>query len=296
MAMNSINTVFKVIEYMNEHIEEELSLDEICTVSGCTKSHLCHIFKFYIGETPNKYFYQLKLKYGAKLLSKERNILDIAVKVGYGSHEAFSRAFKKEFGTTPSEYQKMYDEGLAGIDDLNDMELTLAFSASPSYRVFQGLDKYGKHYEVYQSLIKKGYIGVDDLEPTLKGKQITDKYYWDVSKIIIELSKEYNNLDDLYTNTNRIIYIPKLLFYNTIYDMVDIGLIKNLFIGSCGSNCFNCDALKATLTDDDDLRKSHSKNLQKDFNIEISYENINCLGCTSDTRLASCETNCSLYE
>ncbi|WP_310602580.1 helix-turn-helix domain-containing protein [Anaerosporobacter sp.] len=290
--MDSINNIFQVIEYMNEHIEEDLSLDDLCNVSCYTKSHLCYLFKFYIGETPNKYFFQQKLKYATSLLSESNHVIDIALKIGYNSHESFSRAFKKEFGMTPIEYRELYNKGLSKISDLNDIELTIAFSMSPSYRLFQGLDQYGKHYDVYQSLIEKGYLDKQNLEPTLEGKQLSDKYYWDCSKIIIELSKTHNTLAELYESTTKLIYIPKLLFFNFVYDLIDIGQIRNFFIGCCGSNCFTCDTLKATLTDDDELRKKESEKLKNNFNIDVDYMQINCFGCTSNNRYASCISNC----
>jgi len=290
--MESINKIFQVIEYMNEHIFEEVSLDDLCVASGYSKPHLCNMFKLYLGKTPGKYFYQQKLKHGANLLFGHENVLDIAVKVGFGSHEAFSRAFKKEFGMTPIAYREMYHKGLSKIDDLNDMELTIAFSASPSYRVFQGLSQYGKYYDVYQSLIKKGYINEQDLELTLKGKQLSDKYYWDCSELITALSNVNDTLTKLYENTIKMIYIPKLLFYNFVYDLVDVGKIKNVFLGRCGSDCFKCDTLTATLTDDDELRKKLAVKSKEEFHIAIDYTQVNCFGCTSDSRSESCRSNC----
>lgn len=290
--MDSICQIYKVIAYMNEHISEELSLDILCSVSGFTKSYLCYIFRLYIGVTPIKYFYRQRLKYGANLLFGNENILDVAVKIGYGSHEAFSRAFKKEFGMTPAEYRQMSQKGLKHINELDDVELTFVFAVSPSYRRFLGLDQYGKHYDVYQSLIKKGYINEHDLECTVEGKQLSDKYYWDCSNIIIKLSEVYNTLSELYENTIKLIYIPKLLFYQFVYGLTELELIKNFFLGSCGSNCLTCKTLRATLEDDDDLRKSEAAVLKEKNNINMHYSQMNCFGCTSGDRLDSCAANC----
>ena len=51
------------------------------------------------------------------LLSSERSILELALEIGYGSHEAFSRAFKKEFGISPVRFRQCRQgpEGLARI-------------------------------------------------------------------------------------------------------------------------------------------------------------------------------------
>ncbi len=228
--MDSLNRIFQVIEYMNQHINDELSLDNLCIVSGYTKSHLSYLFKFYIGETPKKYFYKQKLRYGANLLFGSENVLDVALKTGFSSHEAFTRAFKKEFGMTPIEYRKLHYKGLSILTDLNEIELTMTFSASPAYRVFLGLDKFGKYYDVYQSLINKGFIDNQSLDSTLEGKQLIDKYYWDCSMVMIELSKVFSTLEELYENTIKLINIPKPLFFKFAYDLVDVGKMRNIFL------------------------------------------------------------------
>lgn len=56
--------------------------------------------------------------------------------------------------------------------------------------------------------------------------------------------------------------------------------MKNIFRGRCGCNCFECDILKATLNDDDELRKKlMNKSIDK-FNNINDYTQINCLGCS----------------
>ncbi len=82
------------------------------------------------------------------------------------------------------------------------------------------------------------------------------------------------------------------VIFNFLYDMVTMGLIKNVFLGRCGCNCLNCDILKATLTDDDELRKIKAQNLNNKFNMDIHYKKINCLGCTSDTSTPFCNFLC----
>jgi AraC-like DNA-binding protein len=291
--MDSINKIFQITEYMSQHIEDELTLDDFCAVSGYTKTYLCYMFKLYIGETPHKYFYKQKLKYGAKLLFSCENVLDIALKIGFGSHESFSRAFKKEYGMTPTEYQGLHINGLSKLEDLSDIELIVLFSPSPAYRVFLGLDQYGEHYNVYQSLMDKGFISRQVLEPTIEGMQLRDKYLWDCEKIIVELSKLYNTLSELYVATLKLTYIPKLLFFSFLYDLVNNGMIRNVFLGRCGCNCFKCDTLKTTIHDNYELRKQLVVHSRNELNIEVDYTQMNCFGCTSDDRYESYISNCS---
>lgn len=60
-------------------------------------------------------------------------------------------------------------------------------------------------------------------------------------------------------------------------------------IASCGIECHECPAYKATKNNDDVLRKETAKNWSKMFDADIKPENINCLGCHSDVLFAHCK-------
>lgn len=56
-------------------------------------------------------------------------------------------------------------------------------------------------------------------------------------------------------------------------------------IAYCGITCTECPAYKATLTDNDDLRRSTSREWSQMFNADIPPESINCQGCRSDSEI-----------
>lgn len=60
-------------------------------------------------------------------------------------------------------------------------------------------------------------------------------------------------------------------------------------IAYCGLNCSDCLAYKATRANSDDLRKATAEEWQKQFNANITYKDINCLGCQSNLLFSHCQ-------
>lgn len=72
--------------------------------------------------------------------------------------------------------------------------------------------------------------------------------------------------------------------------------MKNELIGCCGLNCENCDARKATVTNDDLLREKTAKEWSVMNNApEITADTINCMGCrTEGVKFAYCSHYCEI--
>jgi AraC family transcriptional regulator len=99
--MSLANKALFVIE---RSLNEELSLDEIAARCGVSRFHLCATFGRAFGISAMGYVRGLRLTEAARALSRGApNILHVALDSGYSSHEAFSRAFKAQFGLTPEE-------------------------------------------------------------------------------------------------------------------------------------------------------------------------------------------------
>ncbi len=70
----------------------------------------------------------------------------------------------------------------------------------------------------------------------------------------------------------------------------------NRIIGACGLICSDCEAYKATVTNDDELRRTTSKNWSKVYGADILPEHINCLGCMQDSvKIGHC-SDCKMRE
>lgn len=95
-----------VIEFVNNNLNESLSLDDLAEVSCFSSYHFHRIFMAVTGETVNNFTNRLRVEKATKLLKFSKNsISSIAQDCGFSSPSTFSRSFKQYFGLTPSEYK-----------------------------------------------------------------------------------------------------------------------------------------------------------------------------------------------
>lgn len=94
----------RTVWYIESHLNTAMSLDDIAKIAGLSKFALERTFRATTGHTVLAYARARRLSEAAKSLQRGApRILDVALSVGYGSHEAFSRAFRGHFGVTPDE-------------------------------------------------------------------------------------------------------------------------------------------------------------------------------------------------
>ncbi len=96
----------KLADYLDEHCTQELSLDELCTLSGYSPSHLIRSFKQYFGMTPHAYIVNKRIQYGQRQLKKGTTIIDTALSAGFADQAHFQRTFKRLVAATPNQYRK----------------------------------------------------------------------------------------------------------------------------------------------------------------------------------------------
>lgn len=98
--------VKKVIDYIEGHLEEELSLDRISKRIGYSKFYLNRIFTEYTGITLYKYLQNRRLTVAAeKLVKTDKPIVQIAYEAGYDTQQSFSFAFKQIYSCPPKIYR-----------------------------------------------------------------------------------------------------------------------------------------------------------------------------------------------
>ncbi|VEG89950.1 AraC family transcriptional regulator [Legionella spiritensis] len=97
----------KVIDFIGQHLDEELSLESLSEVFGVSKFHFHRLFTAFTGLSLQQYIRWLRLKRAAHqlIVDKKQSIITIAINAGFESHEAFSRAFKKACGISPSRFR-----------------------------------------------------------------------------------------------------------------------------------------------------------------------------------------------
>jgi len=105
---NHEQSILRVCEYINQHLDNELTLDMLSAVSGFSKYHFHRVFSSYTGLNVIKFIQMSRLKRASfRLVFKaDIKIIDIAFEAGFESAEAFSRAFKREYEQSPSEFRK----------------------------------------------------------------------------------------------------------------------------------------------------------------------------------------------
>ena len=94
----------QVLEHIDRHLDERLELDSLSRVANFSSFHFHRLFAAWMGETLGEYLRRRRLEVGAlRLVTQPRvPVLQVALSVGFGSAEAFARAFKARFGATPS--------------------------------------------------------------------------------------------------------------------------------------------------------------------------------------------------
>jgi AraC family transcriptional regulator len=96
-----------VLAFAASRLDEDVSLDALARSAGLSLFHLHRVFARAAGETPKQYTLRLRVdRAAALLLTTRESVLRIALDCGFQSHEAFSRAFKRRFGMSPTAYRK----------------------------------------------------------------------------------------------------------------------------------------------------------------------------------------------
>lgn len=105
--MNYKQRIGKVIDFIGENLDQELSLDDLSAIACFSKYHFHRIFSAYTGLSLQHYIRWLRLKRAAHQLVVERDmpIIQIALNAGFESHESFSRAFKQICGSSPTDFR-----------------------------------------------------------------------------------------------------------------------------------------------------------------------------------------------
>ena len=102
-----IEAVQRMQEYIEGHLEEELTLTELSEVSLYSPWHSYRLFKNYLEATPAEYIRKLRLSRSAMRLKQEQCLVaEAAYECGFGSVDGYTRAFYKEFGCNPGDYVK----------------------------------------------------------------------------------------------------------------------------------------------------------------------------------------------
>ena len=105
--MDWITGIQNAINYIEEHLTEEIDYEIVAKEVACSSFYLQRIFSILCGMTLGDYIRNRRLTLaGNELSAADDKVIDIALKYGYESPESFTRAFSRFHGVTPSEAKK----------------------------------------------------------------------------------------------------------------------------------------------------------------------------------------------
>lgn len=98
--------LLRVLVHIQEHLDEDLALDELARLACFSPFHFHRIFKGMVGESVKEHVRRLRLERAAtRLKLGAQPVVSIALEAGYESHEAFTRSFRSVFGVSPSGFR-----------------------------------------------------------------------------------------------------------------------------------------------------------------------------------------------
>ncbi len=100
----------KVIEYIEENLGGEVSIDNLSDTFFISKYHMSREFKKYTGITIHRYIILKRLIAAKELILQKEAINEVYMKCGFGDYSNFFRAFKNEYGITPKQFYEIMKE------------------------------------------------------------------------------------------------------------------------------------------------------------------------------------------
>ena len=110
--------IIRTLVYIQQHLDADLDLDQLASIANFSRFHFHRVFHGLVGESLQHHIRRLRLERAAQGLKHgSEPVVQIALQARFETHEAFTRAFKAMFDTSPSEYRaahKPMPESLSG--------------------------------------------------------------------------------------------------------------------------------------------------------------------------------------
>lgn len=105
-SANQDERVFEAVQYIHEHINQNISVSQLANLSCLTSDHFIRLFRKEIGQTPLKYINQKKVERAQVLLAtSDQAICQIALELSLDNVSYFNRLFRQHAGKTPTEFR-----------------------------------------------------------------------------------------------------------------------------------------------------------------------------------------------
>ena len=101
-AADGDSKIIAILQYLNTHLTEPLTIDELAARFYISKYHMMRRFRDETGYTIHNYITEKRLLLAQQLLEQGMPLGETALRCGYQEYSTFSRAYKKQFGHSPS--------------------------------------------------------------------------------------------------------------------------------------------------------------------------------------------------
>jgi AraC family transcriptional regulator len=102
-----VHLLRRVEDYIAEHLDEEISVEQLGEVVELSPSHFAHVFKETTGMTPLQFVTRQRITRAQQLIRETaRSLIEVGLEVGYTSPSHFAQVFRRVVGVTPTEFRK----------------------------------------------------------------------------------------------------------------------------------------------------------------------------------------------
>lgn len=103
----NMQAVTRVVEYIHEHLSEDIRLSQLAKEANYSVSYICAAFKNVMNKTINNYIKEKRLDLAIQYLKTDMSIAEAAERVGFNNYSYFYKAFKSVYGISPVEYRNL---------------------------------------------------------------------------------------------------------------------------------------------------------------------------------------------
>ncbi|MBV7334116.1 AraC family transcriptional regulator [Chloroflexi bacterium TSY] len=182
--------VFETMNYISDHTDKNLSLEEIAQIAHFSKFHFHRIFKVFTGETVADFTRRIRLEKAANLLyfNPEQSITSIAFECGFSSSQNFAKQFSRYFGLSPT-YFRQNNRKQDSLETINEK----ISAQSKQTLISPDIEKYQSMNVIIQSLPSFSiaylrFIEAYETKATQRGIQklidLLTEYHLDFSSIV----------------------------------------------------------------------------------------------------------------
>ena len=119
------NLYENLVIYIEENLAKDLSLETLANRFYSSKYHIAHVFKEKQGISLHQYIIKQRLSRCIDILNDNEDISNACLQCGFSDYSSFYRAFKKEYGVSPSEYKRTSLPSATGVKGGNITTETL---------------------------------------------------------------------------------------------------------------------------------------------------------------------------